>query len=112
MPIRRFKCPSCSLESRVFQSKPNTHQKYFCTCGTLMKRIISNVASPITKEILDHHRNKQLTKNTQAIMKARSKKHFVEHEMDDLIQKYGEKYSKAVGWLKPDGTKKKLDDYK
>ena len=114
MPIRKYICPTCGAELRALEPVETTSELvHICAnCDIVMKKQFSQVADPVVKELLDPLHNKQLKKGTNGIMRARSKKHFVEVEIPELIEKHGEEEAKRQGWIKPDGTKKKITDCK
>jgi len=115
MPVRIYICSKCTkTKKKLFKTheEENSFVSPMCPeCNVLMKRKVATVSDAIVKEQADSYRNKQVKKDLNSIMKRRSKEHHVKHELPDLIAKYGTKYAREQGWLKEDGTPKKMEDY-
>jgi putative FmdB family regulatory protein len=112
MPIYKFKCPECEYTEERLSSHMKDLVMNCPSCESEMQRLIPTPSQPIIYERLDSLRNKQIKKNTDQNMKGRSKKHFVQVDLPELVEKYGEKYSKEQGWLNDKGQVKKFGDYK
>jgi len=115
MPIRIYVCDKCAEEKRKLFKTREEENSYVCPvcskCGTSMKKKAAIVSNAIVKEQADSYRNKQIKKDLNSIMKRRTKEHHVKYELPDLVAKYGTKYAKEQGWLREDGTPKKMEDY-
>jgi hypothetical protein len=95
----------------IIELVPDRNAEVKCQdCGALMVRGLSNVADPITLEKKDPWRNKQVIKNMDSILKARSKKHFTEFEAKGLTDKWGEGHARLSGWVKK-GKVRKFEDF-
>ena len=108
MPRYRYTCADCSsVEVRLVRDRS---EAFKCECGGEMSRGVPNIADPITLERKDPWRNKQVLKDMDSILKARSKKHFTEFEIKSQVEKWGEGHGKAQGWVKR-GRVRKFEDY-
>jgi len=111
MPIYKYKCIECNNTKKILVNSSRDVGNIKCNhCTAVMVRLAPKVSNPIVLEKKDKYRNKQVKKDIDIIMKARAKKHFVNHELGNLIDEHGEGHAKVSGWLK-NGIKKKLEDY-
>jgi len=118
MPLYRYKCSSCNWQSDLIKRTIDERDNEFkCReCDKECKRMIGAplgavVTEQPTKEA--KYRGKSVRKGINEELKKRAHSHFVRNEMDDLIQKYGVKHAKQVGWIDPKtGKKRKLIDEK
>jgi len=112
MPLYGYKCSSCNWSSDLIKRSIDDRDKVFkCKeCDKPCKRVIGSplgavVTEQPTKEA--KYKGKSVRKGVNDELKKRSHEHFVEHEMDDLIQKHGVKHAKRVGWIDPKTGKKR-----
>ena len=111
MPIYRYQCPQCSLETEelVFSKTAVVLCK---EDQTELTRLPSAPSPSIIKERLGL-KNKSVRRDIGKELKKRSHEHFVNHEMSSLIEKYGVKQAESLGWVdKKTGKKKRLLDEK
>lgn len=111
MPILVFKCPQCNSEKRRLSYKMKEQEMECTECAVRMNKVLGSPADPIICEKADPYRNKQIRKDLDAIMKARSKKHFTEVELEGLVDEHGEIHARGNKWLRKDGKVKKFEDY-
>lgn len=120
MPFYKYKCEnkSCNWASDVVKrSISERDNEFLCKeCGNQCRRLIgSPLGSIITEQPTKEaqYRGKSVKKGINAELRKRAHRHFMEHEMDDLIEQHGVKHAKNVGWLDPKtGKKRKLIDEK
>lgn len=104
MALNKYRCPECELEFSSFKKCP-------IHCEVPSQKILiapqSKFLEPSNKE-----KGRSQLKDQKQILMQRAKDYAQNNERDDFIQGEPDKVaSKARGWLREDGTKrKKIDD--
>ena len=121
MPKYEYKCNQCGIIRVEFRdAKDRDYIKVcgeqrqqdnstFANCTGQMERQLSIPSEPIIFETADSFRNVKHRKDQDKRVRERAKKFFKENEMDELIEKFGEKQSRRYGWIDKDGKKNKGD---
>lgn len=117
MPLYQYKCQQkdCGHISEYLRNNHDRADVAPCSkCGSNNTfRLLSKPLRAINTEKPDKYRGKSVRVGINDELKKRSHEHFVKNEMDDLIQKYGVKHAKDVGWIdRKTGKKRKLIDEK
>lgn len=108
MPFFRFKCPSCYSEKKKL-TKHNV-LSLECSCGGEMEKQLPRTMPPSITETMDKYRNSKNPVDQTERLQKRSKKYFVENEVQDLIAEHGVDAAKRYGWVKKDGKVITIDD--
>ena len=69
--------------------------------------ILTAPLEPIILETADKYRNVKHRKNQDKRIRDRAKKFFQENELEEMIEKVGEKKARQLGWITKDGKKNK-----
>ena len=104
MPFKTWKCPICQAQRKTKEAAP-------ACCDTPMAE---DIQAPDVKlmEKTDTEHNKSQMKDSQKILKERSRKHSTKVELEDIISNVNNSEITAKsGWLKADGRiRKAIDD--
>ena len=112
MPIYNYFCDKCEEEFQEFRNLGNSVPGPICKCGKEMERIPS-APMPTIIHFKDPVRGKNFREGVTKQLKKRAHEHFLEHEVDDLVEEHGLKHAKDLGWVdRKTGRKKKLIDEK
>lgn len=120
MPIYSFKCHRCkNVVRRICRTEEDIVK--CSSCGREMDRIISSCPDVLVTEKRDSFKNKNVSKDIELVVQKRSKDYFVEHCVDEAIEKaasfVGEReareMAKRFGWIdKSSGKKREKIDLK
>lgn len=113
VPKYNYKCKKCQKESVVFTVKIDQRKKVKCEeCDIYMQKTIGKPKKTIVKT-RSKITGKAIKENLTEELKQRSHQHFMEHEMEELIAKYGTETAENLGWIdKKTGKRKTLLDEK
>lgn len=113
MPIYVYRCMKCGKETKEYRSMSSKKTPPKCSeCRTEMKKVPGKPSGAIITE-KDKVRGRHFKRDVTEELKKRSHEHFVNNEMDDLIQEHGVDSAKDFGWVdRKTGKKKRLIDEK
>jgi len=117
MPLQRYRCELCGYERDSFKKEPkcnhNQDEEGMPHPLTVMKKIL---VAPDTKFLEPRdptakEKGRSVEKGQNAVLKARSRNHARDVEMEDLIQTNDKKEALRNKWIDAKGNKrKKIDD--
>lgn len=115
MPLNRFECPLCGHYRESFKQDPKcNHGQEEEGIPVPLSSMVKILVAPQSKflEPSNKEKGKSQLKDQKQILMQRAKDYAQNNERDDFIQGEPDKVaSKARGWLREDGTKrKKIDD--
>lgn len=116
MPKYEYRCTKCDRVDTQYRDTQDRNRLDPCgeqvpialkICTGSMKRQLTAPLEPIVLETADKYRNVKHRKNQDKRIRDRAKKFFVDNELDEMIEKVGEKKAKQLGWITKDGRKNK-----
>ena len=119
MPKYLYKCDRCDhLEeeirsggerdwTKICNNLIRKNETTLVVCGGSMIRQFARTMEPSIMETADTYRNVKHRKDQDRRVRERAKKFFLKNEVNELIEKVGEKDAKKFGWLGKDGKKNK-----
>ena len=99
MPVFRFKCDMCAMETRKLVRKPEQFSCDVCAQGKMEPQLPKSTNST-TKEMKDARRGISHPKGLQQQLKSRMTKHSESHELAEQIDRFGTDDAKKLGWDK------------
>lgn len=113
MPIYLYRCEGCAREKTEYRTINTSVPGPLCDeCRIEMEKIPSTIMPTIIHEKVGTG-GKNVRRGVTEQLKERSHEHFLQHEVDDLIQEHGIKHAKNMGWVdRISGKKRKIIDEK
>lgn len=89
MPARRYKCEKCQIELYIVTDSITS---YYCKCGELLSiQPLSGTAPVRITERANAYLDKHVQVGVKEMMQERSREHMRDHEIHDIVAKFGVK---------------------